>query len=53
MSKSEPVEGVPVRLDSAPDHRAAGVAVVVPEDVSAPSVPEPKSGQTAASNKEK
>ena len=32
--KNHADEGVPVRLDGAPDHREAGVPVAVPQDVS-------------------
>ena len=48
--KHDDTEGVAVRLDAAPDHREAGVPVSLPADDSAQ---EPKSGQSAASTKEK
>ena len=48
--KHDDTEGVAVRLDSAPDHRADGVPVSIPEDAS---VAESKSGHKANTTKEK
>ena len=50
MSSNNHAEGVPVRLDGAPDHREAGVPVSIPEDASAV---ESTSGHKANTPKEK